>query len=192
MTGSRGRLRDGGPPLGLPLRSPRLVLRPFRESDFTDVHEYASDPEVTRHLRWGPNDASETLEFLRRAIRRTRYPDAAGLDLAVVRRERVRVVGSLSLERRRAGLVEIGYCLARPVWGLGYATEAVRSALLLAEARFAPAEIFGLVAPGNAASERVLLRCGFELARDPSPYAEWMDGICSSAHAFRRSLGTGW
>ena len=55
--------REGARPAGLPLRSERLILRPFREADFSDVHEYASDPEVTRFLRWGPNPASETLRF---------------------------------------------------------------------------------------------------------------------------------
>lgn len=176
----------GGRADGLPLETDRLVLRPFRESDFADVHEYASDPEVTRHLRWGPNEAPETMSFLRHAMAGTRVPDTTQFDLAVVERTSSRVRGGLSLLERAPGLVEIGYCFARPVWGLGYATEAVRRAVRFAGVRFAGAELFGLVTPGNAASERVLLRSGFTPALDESPYAPWMEGVCSTARAFRR------
>lgn len=173
-------------PGGLPLETGRLILRPFRESDFTDVHEYASDPEVTRHLRWGPNTAAETHSFLQRVIRETRVPDTSHFDLAVVERTSARVRGGLSLLERAPGLVEIGYCFARPVWGLGYATEAVARAVRFAELRFDGAELFALVAPGNPASERVLLRAGFAPALDSSPYAEWMGGVCSTARVFRQ------
>ena len=176
----------GGFPAGLPLETDRLILRPFRESDFADVHEYASDPEVTRHLRWGPNAAPETLSFLRHAIAGTRVPGTTHFDLAVVERASSRVRGGLSLLERAPGLVEIGYCLARPVWGFGYATEAVRSSVRFAAVRFQGAEFFGLVTPDNVASERVLLRAGFVPALDHSPYAAWMQGACSTARAFRR------
>ncbi len=175
-----------GWPAGLPLRGPRLILRPFRKSDFSDVQDYAGDPEVTRHLRWGPNTPSETLCFVRRAIEATRTPDASHLDLALVERRSMRVRGGLGLHQREPGRVEIGYCLARAVWGLGYASEAVRSAVRFADIRFEGAELFGLVVPENVASERVLLRNGFEPAGDVSPYAPWMDGLCSTALAFRR------
>lgn len=173
---------------GLPLETDRLILRPFRQSDFSDVHEYASDPEVTRHLRWGPNTPEETLAFLRRAIAGTRAPNTAHFDLAAVERTSVRVRGGLKLVEGAPGLVEIGYCFARPVWGLGYATEAVRSAVGFAEVRFEGAELFALVAPGNPGSERVLLRAGFAPALDRSPYAAWMDGACSTARVFRQRL----
>ncbi len=175
----------GWPP-GLPLETERLVVRPFRESDFADVHEYASDPEVTRHLRWGPSAAPETLSFLRQAIAGVRTAGASQLHLAVVERKSARVRGGLSLLERAPGLVEIGYCFARPVWGLGYATEAVRSAVRFAGVRFPGADLFGLVTPGNPASERVLLRAGFAPALDASPYAAWMTGVCSTARVFRQ------
>lgn len=176
----------GGWPAGLPLETDRLILRPFRESDFADVHEYTSDPEVTRHLRWGPNAPPETMSFLRRAIAGTRAPDTSRFDLAVVERKTARVRGGLKLQERAPDFVEIGYCFARSVWGLGYATEAVRSAVQFAGRRFEGADLFGLVTPANVASERVLLRAGFAPALDASPYAAWMEGACSTARVFRQ------
>ena len=178
----------------LPRPSARLTLRGFRESDFADVHAYAGDEEVTRFLRWGPSDPVETLRFLRRAIQSVRDPGAARLDLAVVERGSGRVCGGLGLSRREPRRIEIGYCFARRVWGLGYATEAVRSAVGLVETRPGfvegsdPVEVFALVSPANSASERVLARSGFERARDPAPWAAWMDGGGATARVWRRRV----
>ena len=40
--------------LNLPLRTRRLIARDFEPSDFDAIHAYASDPEVTRFMFYGP------------------------------------------------------------------------------------------------------------------------------------------
>ena len=35
-----------------PIRTPRLILRPFSPDDLEAVHAYHSDPEVVRYLYW--------------------------------------------------------------------------------------------------------------------------------------------
>lgn len=155
------------------------------------MQEYAADPEVTRHLRWGPNTRAETLRFLRRAMEAAGASPARQLDLAVVERQSRRVRGGLGLHERAPGRVEIGYCLARAVWGLGYASEAVESAVRFAAGQFESAELFGLVAPENVVSGRVLVKNGFERAVDLAPYAPWMNGLCSTALVFRRRPSSG-
>jgi RimJ/RimL family protein N-acetyltransferase len=43
----------------------RLTLRRPLLSDAADIHEYASDPEVTRYMEWRTHtDASQAIEFL--------------------------------------------------------------------------------------------------------------------------------
>ena len=96
--------------------------------------------------------------------------------------------GGLSLERREPGLFEIGYCFARPVWGLGYATEAVQGAMAFAAGRLAAREVFGLVVRGNGASERVLVRAGFRRIAHPARYEAWKGGLCAEARVFHRVL----
>jgi len=46
------------------VRDRSLVLREFVAEDEAAVHEYASDPEVTRLVGWGPNTIEQTREFL--------------------------------------------------------------------------------------------------------------------------------
>ena len=58
------------------------------------------------------------------------------------------------------GSVEIGYGLAPSAQGHGYATEAVQALVALARAQGA-ATVVAMTDPGNAASHRVLERCGF-------------------------------
>jgi ribosomal-protein-alanine N-acetyltransferase len=47
--------------LDLPiLESERLILRPFRIEDASDMFEYASDPEVLKYLWWEVHPNIET------------------------------------------------------------------------------------------------------------------------------------
>jgi [ribosomal protein S5]-alanine N-acetyltransferase len=57
---------------------------------------------------------------------------------------------------------EIGYWLAKPYWGRGIMTAAVRAASALAFAELGMTKLTAHIFPGNAASARVLEKCGFE------------------------------
>lgn len=59
------------------------------------------------------------------------------------------------------GAVEIGYGLLPEYWGQGYATEAVSAAVAWAESRPEVTRIEAETEPDNAASQRVLEKCGF-------------------------------
>ena len=59
----------------------------------------------------------------------------------------------------QAGRREVGYWLGRRYWGKGIATEALRQFLREIE----PRPLFAHVARQNAASRRVLEKCGFRL-----------------------------
>ncbi|SNT66041.1 Acetyltransferase (GNAT) domain-containing protein [Asanoa hainanensis] len=51
------------------LRTSRLLLRELTDADHAAVHRYASDPDVTRFMAWGPNSVEETVAFLADARR---------------------------------------------------------------------------------------------------------------------------
>lgn len=59
------------------------------------------------------------------------------------------------------GVPEIGYGLQEEYWGRGYATEAVRAALNWALGQPGVVAVEAETDPENAASQRVLEKCGF-------------------------------
>ena len=66
-----------------------------------------------------------------------------------------------------SGEREVGYWIGREFWGKGIATEALR--LLLGEIRSRP--LYAHVAKNNAASRRVLEKCGFRVLREDNAYS---------------------
>jgi RimJ/RimL family protein N-acetyltransferase len=146
----------------LPLATERLRLRDARESDFAAVNAYASDPEVTRFTGWGPNSEEETRAFLAQAAATTRAEPRSDFALLVERRGDGRVVGGCGIRTAlREREWEIGYVLAREVWGQGLATECVRALVAFGFGALGAHRLRAGVFPGNAASARVLEKVGF-------------------------------
>jgi len=65
-----------------------------------------------------------------------------------------------------AKLPELGWLLARPFWGLGYATEAGRAARRLAGTRWGYPSVISLIRPENTPSRRVAERVGLVAGRE--------------------------
>ena len=47
-----------------PIRTERLLLREFRDSDLDDIHAYAAMRGACRFMAWGPNTAEDSRAFL--------------------------------------------------------------------------------------------------------------------------------
>ena len=107
----------------------RLLIRPVAAGDAPAIFEgYAQDPEVTRFLTWRPHRTiADTEDYLAACL--AMQPDAARV-YALVEREGGALIGSLHLRRPAPHRVEFGYVLARPHWGRGLMTEAMRAAVV--------------------------------------------------------------
>ena len=107
------------------LKTERLVLRKIKESDFRDVFEYSSDPEVPKYLLWNPHVSKEHTKLYLKNISKL-YKRCEFYDWAITYNGKmIGTVGysSISLIEQ---WVEIGDVLNRRFWGLGIATEAVK------------------------------------------------------------------
>lgn len=108
------------------IKSARLTLREFEETDEHEVQEYASDPNVCEFMDWGPNSRKETKEFLKRAITHRKEPQRRHFDFAVICNADEKLIGGCGIyivsETHKTGMV--GYTLHAKYWGSGYATEA--------------------------------------------------------------------
>ena len=104
-------------------------FRDFKTADIADVHDYTSDPEVTRWSTWGPNTLEQTTAFIDDAARAHLEADRVRLLLAAVLDGKL--IGSVAVwttdPHDRNG--ELGYTFHRAYWGNGYATEAVSQLL---------------------------------------------------------------
>ncbi len=141
------------------LTTRRLLLRPFTEADAEAVYAYASHPEVGPPAGWNPHKSpEESLEVIRTIFR----PSGA---LAVVLKESGRLVGSAGFVGKHEpslGLPseEIGYSLARDLWGQGLIPEAVAEILRYGFASQGYTALWAAYYRDNVKSRRVMEKCG--------------------------------
>lgn len=149
------------------LRTDRLMLRRWRESDLAPWAEMNADPEVREHLgdplTREQSDAS--VARFRAAFDRRGYGWWAVEVLATGE-----FVGFAGLDDVEEDMpftgVEIGWRLARPAWGHGYATEAARATLAFGFETLGLPEILAITTAANVRSRAVMRRIG--MTRDPA------------------------
>jgi RimJ/RimL family protein N-acetyltransferase len=144
-----------------PLRTARLLLRPFRQDDFDDVHAYARELEVVRYMEWGPNTPEETQAFLERMFEaQGRWP-RGDVNLAIEHLKDRRVIGSIRLGLNPpADQADLGYSLNRDYWGRGLTTEAARALMGVAFRTLGVHRVWAWCDIRNAASYRVMEKLG--------------------------------
>ena len=145
------------------LASERLVLRPWRDEDVEPFAAMSADPEVMEHY-----PAVLTRAETEATIARIRAHFAReGFGLWALEAPGVApFVGFTGLARPGFMPVgEVGWRLARPYWGRGYATEAARVAVAYGFETLQLDEIVAFVVPGNRRSQAVMDRLG--MVRDP-------------------------
>jgi len=149
---------------GLVLHSGRLTLRPWQPEDAATVQAIMADERMHRHLPlpW-PYTAENARAFVTGPARAGR---AAGvrLDCALAENTSGRLVGCASLRLPAAGAgvqaSDLGYWVAVPDWGRGYATEAARTLARFGVANGLQRIQIRCELP-NAASAAVALQAGF-------------------------------
>lgn len=135
------------------LRTPRLTLRPARESDLDAMHAILRDPHAAAYWSTPPHaNAEQTREWLAGMIA---IPPEAGEDFVV--EFEGRVIGKAGFYR----LPEIGFIFHPEMWGRGFATEALTVLLDRLFDFHGRDKAIADVDPRNANSLRLLHRLGF-------------------------------
>lgn len=144
------------------LTTPRLTLRPWRESDLADLYEYARVDGVGQMAGWNPHrDPEESNMILSRFIRNKK---------TFALEYQGKAIGSLGIEEYNeehypefsalAGR-EIGYVLSKDYWGRGLMPEAVEAVVKY----LFETENLDFILVGhfihNHRSRRVIEKCGF-------------------------------
>ena len=144
------------------LTTPRLLLRPYRETDLAAAHAYGAIPEVSQYMDWGPNTEEDTSIFLKRCVAASKDPEEKGHFFAITLREGGRMIGGCDLGavRQGQGASDMGYCLHPDFWGQGYATEAANVVLGLAFNALGLHRVTATCDPDNVGSWRVMEKIG--------------------------------
>jgi RimJ/RimL family protein N-acetyltransferase len=148
------------------LRTERLVLRPWRDSDRAPFAAMNADPRVMEHFP-APNTRAESDAGFDRIVAKM---SAQGFGLWAVEIQGVaEFIGFIGLNPADALLgrpvLEIGWRLAAEHWGRGYATEGGRASLAHAFAVLGQDEVVSFTSAANQRSRRVMEKLG--LVRRP-------------------------
>ena len=142
----------------LELRTPRLLLRPFRSDDVDDVLAYASDEEWNRYLGLPePYTRRSAEEFVAKSI----LADSQTTPIWAIDYEG-RVTGGIDLRVRGHGVAEMGYSITRPLWGQGLTTEAATAVIAHGFEKLGLARIQAFADIRNTGSWRVMEKLGMQ------------------------------
>lgn len=138
-------------------RSERLLLRPAWPEDWQAVHAGIADEGVVRNLArapwpYAPQDAQQFVALPDN--------DPAFPRFLVTRARDAALLGCVGIDMAD-GDVELGYWIARPHWGQGYATEAAQAVIGVAH-MLGHRQIVASHFLDNPASGRVLAKLGFQ------------------------------
>lgn len=145
----------------------RLILRLWREDDRAPFAAMNADPEVMRYFP-SPLTRAESDALYDRFEREWR--DGTSFH-AVEEKASGRFVGFVGVAALPTALpiapaTQVGWRLARDIWGRGYAPEAARAAMDGAFTAPGLAEIVSYTVPANLPSRRVMQKLGLERAAE--------------------------
>lgn len=143
------------------LRTERLLLRSPSWRDVPQIVAYAGDPLIYATTATLPHpyhekDAIHWLDLAYRGL-----AEATRYIFGLYRAEDEQFIGGMGLHREPdAHLAELGYWIAVPHWGRGYASEAARAVISFGFETLELEKIYARTMSDNPASERVMTKNG--------------------------------
>jgi [ribosomal protein S5]-alanine N-acetyltransferase len=144
------------------LETPRCGLRRFTADDRDWFRALYADPDVTRYLGGVKSSAQADHLLQTRILDYYEANPGLGIWMTVERATSVRLGFHLLNHIQGESIIQVGYSLARPVWGRGLATEVAVALLGHGFVTLGLPRIAGMTSLGNLASQRVLEKVGLE------------------------------
>ena len=144
------------------LKTERLLLRRWEDSDAENLYEYAKDPDVGPIAGWPPH---QSVDESRNVIRNVFQGKEA---YAICLKTDEKAIGAIELKLNghtdmtdRDDECELGYWLGKPFWGQGIMPEAVKEILRHAFEEIGMTKVWVGYYEGNSKSKRVQEKAGF-------------------------------
>lgn len=164
------------------LSTERLIIRPFREDDYKDLHEYLSLKE-TYQYEPGKPVSIEAAERI--ATDRAKNTNFRAVTLNDDNKKLIGHVSFIQTEPKAFLTWEIGFIFNPTFQSQGYATEASRALIKYAFKELSAHRVVGFCSTENTASWKVLEKCGMKregllsknafFRRDKDGQPLWMD-----------------
>ncbi len=140
----------------------RLILRRFESGDAEPMfRNWASDREVPKYLTWNAHRSLSETEAMVNSWT-AEYNELSRYNWVIVLKELGEPVGSIDVARifDNIAAAEIGYCIGRPWQNKGIMTEAFSAVIKYLFEEIGFLRIQAEYAAPNAASGRVMQKCG--------------------------------
>jgi len=150
------------------LNTERLLLRAWTLEDAPAVDKAFADEDVVKMTGSKPYPYLPNTAFGSIAARTGKYLRGEMFDFAITDKTTNELVGGVGVFKRQSkSPYELGYWLAKPHWGKGYATEAAKKLMEWATQTLNADMIVAGHFEDNPASGRILYKLGFEQVGGP-------------------------
>ena len=144
------------------LKTDRLILRPWAETDANSLYEYAKDLDVGPIAGWPPHKSvEESLEVIKNVLQGKEC-------YAICEKDSDVAIGSIELKLKgrtdmtdRDDECEMGFWIGKPYWGRGYIPEAAAELLRRGFEDLGMTRIWCGYYDGNEKSKRAQEKIGF-------------------------------
>lgn len=142
------------------LSNGNILLREMVESDWIDVHKYASQDIVCQYQPWGPNTERDSRDFVHQVIRDSKRELRTRFVFAVIFDEIMVGAGEINIRDFTNKAGEIAYIVNPDYWGKGIATEVAKLLLDFGFKELKLHRIYATCDPRNVGSTKVLEKVG--------------------------------
>ncbi len=164
------------------LETERLIIRPIKLDDKSEIFEYRCDKETNKYQGWIPEKMEDVETFIGNTAKKINEPDS-WFQLVVIERQSQKIIGDVGIHffDHKIKQVEIGCTLNKDFHNKGYATESLKRVIDYLFNDFHMHRIFTSIHPLNINSIRLVERIGF---RKEAHYVEslfsngkWVDDL---------------
>jgi [ribosomal protein S5]-alanine N-acetyltransferase len=148
-----------------PQNTARLFLREITRADIDPILAFASDPENTRHMIWGPATRRSVRAFVRRTETERRLTPRARWSIALVERSSLELIGICYIERLPSDqtTVQMGCMIRKQNWRQGFADEVTDERIRFVFEDLDAHQLIATSSPKNTGSIHNLQKHGLRL-----------------------------
>lgn len=139
----------------------RLIVRTYSEADYKDFFLMNSSEEVMRYIRPVKN-REEAKIYLAEVMLYSKEHPLYGRWAAIEKASGNFAGSFVIIPVEKTDYMQLGYSLLPPFWGRGYATELTKGGIEYLFTETDLQNIYAYTEMPNTASQKVLLKCGFE------------------------------